>query len=508
MNVPWRNALIAMLLAALPVALFGQGSGPSCNDRCSPPSGGVKLSDFVMIEADTGRVLGGRTQFPVSTQIQVIIDHQNPFKYSYRYEIEEREIELDVIRDFLERANIPGLTPPPPQPPPPPAGMAPSLQCTAFDAGFAELEQAQAEVNTANAAARQELVKLTRHLAAYNQFVQEIEKPIASEAACRDLCGKADGIQGKLKEFVERKTMNAEMSGLERKIILLEEAAKKLKRNVAAGVTTMTDAEKKECNQRLGTIAVQTTLLVQTSQESVKKLKGDVEKLKKLDPKVKAMRQILQEVKNDDNAFVYVDFLEARPSPREFIIKIIRKNRSTKKETTVEKSVRAGRSRFSISAGIGLSFIEQQSFVRQQGIVPGTSGGMGDDGMGGMGDDGVAETTVGNVFAIDDASNEQVGAVLQLNAALFTKRKFSFAWSTGFTVGSSDTSEIGYFTGPSLGFLDNQLFLSVAYHLQEVESLGGGFEIGAPVPAELQDPLPTTTDSESGVLVTVTYKIR
>ena len=64
--------------------------------------------------------------------------------------------------------------------------------------------------------------------------------------------------------------------------------------------------------------------------------------------------------------------------------------------------VRFGESRFSISVGIGVSTIDEETVARQSGLVP--------DGMGG--------TTVGSVFAVTDSSSPTFGINTQLNARL------------------------------------------------------------------------------------------
>ena len=49
------------------------------------------------------------------------------------------------------------------------------------------------------------------------------------------------------------------------------------------------------------------------------------------------------------------------------------------------------------------------------------------------------------------------------------------------------------------------MFFTLAFHQREVETLSG-FEVGDPIPMELQDPLPTVKDDDGGLLVTVTYR--
>ena len=50
--------------------------------------------------------------------------------------------------------------------------------------------------------------------------------------------------------------------------------------------------------------------------------------------------------------------------------------------------------------------------------------------------------------------------------------------------------------------------VTAAYHMRNVERLADGFEVGDTVPDDLQDPLPMTSSNESGLLISVTYKIR
>jgi hypothetical protein len=84
-----------------------------------------------------------------------------------------------------------------------------------------------------------------------------------------------------------------------------------------------------------------------------------------------------------------------------------------------------------------------------------------------------------------------------------------FSWSLGVVVASrSDTTQTEYITGPSIGFLENNIVFTFGYHAARVARLGGGFKIGDPVPDDVKSAIPVTHKWANGFMLGVTYRFK
>jgi hypothetical protein len=230
--------------------------------------------------------------------------------------------------------------------------------------------------------------------------------------------------------------------------------------------------------------------LVKDTLEKASSAKTELEKLEKQEPELKKARKNIDDVLASPDAFVERRQLPAFDRPARYDLKLTRDPLGDGDTKTAELgSVRIGKNRFSVSAGLGISFIEEETFGRQQ--APG--------------EDGDPVST----FAVTERSSEHLAGVFQLNARLVSwgkNNQAGFHWSLGAEISSDDGStELSLYTGPTFGFLDDSLFFTLAFHQRSVEELSG-FEVGDPIPMEVMDPLPTTKEDKGGLLFTVTYR--
>jgi hypothetical protein len=499
------SALALILLWILPMAV----EADECDTKCMPPTGKEKLKNSsVKIDANSGRVLeNGKTHFPADTQIQLVIVNQNPYKYTYRYEIEEREIETAVILDALQRLNLfLGTVPPPPAnanaaTPPPAAAADQAPACTSMDGLFDTARASQAQLLAAAQAVEQAAGQQKKRVEDFDAFTQAVDTTPNAVESCKDLCAAGEAVLPKLDAFLKREDKKA-LQDFKDAQLAVTKATDLLAAEVKiASASLPTEPERQSCAKRLNEYREEARSLLDLAAASQKTFEENVKKIDALEKDVKAMREVVKEVHDSDESFMYVTFLEARPEPTEFELTIFRTERGKKQEKKVTVKIRAGRSRFSISAGIGLSFVEQQSFGRQQALVPTTTM---DDGSV------VTGTELGEIFAVTQRSGESLVGVFQLNGLIKSWRGLSFGWALGATVGEGEdkASNLGYFTGPTFAAIGDQLFFTLAYHQREVSELGGGFKAGDPIPEGFMGDLPLTTDGKGGLLFTVTYRFR
>ena len=146
-----------------------------------------------------------------------------------------------------------------------------------------------------------------------------------------------------------------------------------------------------------------------------------------------------------------------------------------------------------MSGGIGVGFVGVRTYARRSALVP--------DGNGG--------TKVGAVFAADKEADETLGPLLQLNGIFWSRESFGLGWSLGLTAQEgASAADLGYYTGFTVTTISDSLVFTLAYYRQSIDTLGGGFRVGDPVPDSLQDPIPVTSRTESSVLLGVSYRIR
>lgn len=513
----WLTALF------LSLSLTGLGLAQTCAQKCDPDQGQQRLKSFVVLDANSCKKEAGKTSFPMNTEIQLSLVHQNPYAFTYRYDIEEREVEAaflsgalsqllllpsDSASEAAAQTSTDGVN-----------RMAAILSanavheeadlCPSMDSYFNDkdtrTQHLSQQIITKDAAVRSLLNGKKADLAAYNAFVKNrLPMLPTTETQCGQLCDAGEKVLPKLNSLLSLKSVNNAMTELDRAIDDLVKHRQDVISGASGEMGSLTQTEKTACEQRRDKAAQEIQKKLKIFKTSRNVLAADIKALKDNENKIKALRDIVKSVNDAPNAFVYLDYLEARDIPVEFDVKITRKNRTTQAETSCTRTIRAGRNRFSMSAGIGMSFIEQQTFGRQQALVPTTM--MQDDGTTTEG------TGIGEIFAVTDTSSESVVGVFQLNGRIGSlgKGSNSWGWALGATVGEGEgeASSFGYFTGPTFSLISDQLFFTLAYHQREVDELGGNFAVGEPVPTGFMGELPITTETQSGLLFTVTYRFR
>lgn len=453
----------------------------------------LTAENTVVIDANSGAILSSTTQFPTHRKrVDLYFVNKNPFGFTYSFEVKGTAIEEGVIRGALEKIGVVA-----------PAKVEAEAQKAndakqASDAKAAAppttcgLPNAQAVADSIRkvlvtraevmARVKAELSAFNAKAKSYDDLFGEVSSLLpANEASCTALSGKArDAIGIVTDAAASPKAVETQKQRLQSEISALEKAAAKFKSTLSSNPhASVCDERMKEAEREIADSAA--------SVKEVTDLQKEIEsKMKVFEASSKVLGQEL------DRADAFVTHYPVGPvtEPTEYAIKIERTARSTNARTTVVASapIRLGLSRFSFSAGIAFGFADQKDFVRQASVV---------------------NDEVINIVGVNQESDTQVGAVGQLNARIVGNDTVSFLWSLGasITQGAEDT-QFGFFTGPTLGLIDDRLFITAAYHLQKEKRLAGGFSRGDVIPDDLEGDIPTTEKTTGALLITVTYRLQ
>jgi len=249
------------------------------------------------------------------------------------------------------------------------------------------------------------------------------------------------------------------------------------------------DVNRKNLKEKLDNLKKKDNAL---PKEKLNKIERDLESLTKDYSKLAQALTFVKGVLKNGNAFNEVRGISRFGSPRQVTVTIVRTDLRAEKATQeliATVILNMGVVPLSVSVGIGFSSIDEIKIVRQSAS----------DGQGG-----VAAT-----FGYESDSRLKPSGVAMLTGHLKTFRQFTLGASAGFVLSNrGDNADIEYILGPSVGFRENLIWITVGMHVARVQKLGGGFAIGDKIPTSLQDPFPVQKNYKPGVLVSLTFKIR
>lgn len=490
---PIRRAVtLAVLLILIGFAPVLADDSSLCFDPATATAGEL------VIEANSGAVLSGETRRARRARVEVIVTGKNPFKYSYTYAANVEPLDSSgTIGSFLALLS--------------PLGSVADL-FSADDATKAEetMDKQEEKNDAAEASAGLPGVAPSGCLGVEAEILGRLRGDL------RTLIGKSQGLRGDIqrktteanqvvneqavKDFKQVAALdhfdlascriaaqksveardelsNFQLAELDRKVPLHKNTVAKIQGAIEYFKPRIAACE--DQRQELMTIA-----LGLSSQAA--ELAGAAEKLKKTKSGFDQLAKEIEAALARD-PFFEKHSLNVGSRPAVATIKIGRKEKgkADAKTEIVEVKVRFGAPLFSLSAGLGLSDIREMKIERQAGKD-------------------------GEIFAVTEESDPTpLGAVLlNANLAHGKKNDWSFALSLGVSIGDGDeASNFGYLIGPSVGLLDNSFYLTLGYHLRDVNVLGGGFTANHPVPADFEG-IPLNKRSEEGVMLVLSYRIR
>ena len=490
-----RGAVLLGLILSANAAL-SQNYGAHCDEWCKTPAADEHT---VSVDANTGEVLGS-AEFAEGAKIRVLVINKNPFRYEYRVTTRNVPLEVGTSRGFFELVGISFAAPPLPGLTPdlagPPGGV--SHPCTPLElAGLAAYETQLAKVTGLAADLTAEVQEAQKTIDDYNAFFKKtnVDGGLAPQE-CSKICQDAAALLVRLKKLPKPAEKHRQLG----------EAISAAATANAALVSSLPAAHdsRQAC---LNSLQAESKRLT-NAKASLDLIKPTVDAFTKAEPSLEAMRKTIEAaLSSSQSPFFTVFYPQTSGGAREITVNVHRKDLRVPdaKEASVEAKITTGRSRITVSGGIGFSTIEDVTVIRQRGPDSEDF------------DDDENTTEIVEKFAEENNSTLRPSVVAMLNANIGESFRFPgtltpsfFSWSLGIvlTNRTGGSTETEYVTGPSLGFLDNNLVFTIGYHAARVGHLSGGYNVGDVIPADLRDPLPVERDWEGGAMFGVTYRFR
>src|SRR3954471_1188925 len=110
-HLRWSHSLLSLLSLYLslyfifPLPAQADTTSDVCHQRCMPKK---QVPPFVEIDANTGEVLNGSTNFAEGEKVQIILSPKNPYKYEYDSQIKSSPLDISIVSAFLNL--IPGAS--------------------------------------------------------------------------------------------------------------------------------------------------------------------------------------------------------------------------------------------------------------------------------------------------------------------------------------------------------------------------------------------------------------
>ncbi len=496
-------ALLGLASLVSPPSLQGQTASQVdpqlCTKLCSkqPADKDLKSADVVEIDANTGAVLKGSDEYPNGTHLRIYVVKKNPFKYTYRIKVQSRLTESALASAFL--GLIPGMSDaigkfqPSTETPathakglllesaPPPCTDDPGLKEfeNLHHDGDARLAEGEAiKDKLAELAKKHDTIK-DLYQSAYdniNKYPEEVDD-------CRALC------ESVTKAYPELRTL--ELGDLRSKVDSFKSGASDLVNRVE-----IYKKDHPSCSNEKDVAAqLQAYATLKADAEAYDKALKIIEADKK---KFEHLADIIDDVFAQSSPFVYVDDPPTGGRPKTVSIEISRRDLwkdGAQYEPVKSLEIQVGESVLSLSGGIGFSTIGDVKVVRQAGMVPDPNDS--------------TKKVLGTIFGYQSNSSFKPAGVVMLNGMPWRSGGVGLGVSAGLVISNrNDTAEPEFICGFTLGFGRNTVLLTTGFHAARKEKLAGGFNIGDPVPSDLQDPLPIEKSFAPGLMVTITFKLK
>ena len=477
-----------------------QSENSDCDVLCRKPK---QEKHYVKIDANSGKILGGSTQFKNGQQVQVIIANKNPYKYDYQVELTSVALSTSISTSLLGHDETFNKLL---------EGIIPLDIQTALD----EEEEEEIEFKYLNSDLKNKWKQVKGASKTFDyteklltEFLKKIKEPQTEYKEFVSLINQNDvncqGACDKSKEIIPELSKAPSYEKLSETHKLLESALSDKTNAIVDFDTTFnraakelidSDKEKDKANEidqirkQLNEIKeslssdsqlVRDTKNVVTEYEDIRSSYGNL---------VKRIRNINQQ----ETPFYDVLYPQILDVPTGVHIRIHRRNilkedAENEYVTTVRLSV--GKSLLSFSSGFGISTINIVEFTRVSSIV---------DSMG----------TLGNRFDSEVSSSFQTMPYVIINGHIFRRlleKDLSLALSLGLPLRESP-GITQYLFGLTLGFLDNNMLLTIGVHSGAEKELAGEFKLGEVVPSNLPEDIPTRLKGKIGWFFGLSLKLR
>ncbi len=460
------------LSLTIPVEVMAETTRGICELRCAPKA---QVPPFIEIDANTGAILNGATNFSEGEKVQVIFSGMNPYKYDYESQIKSAPLDISIVSGFL--GLIPGadslsslfgdqLSKKDPNVKPPAGapgirGATPECEPNTIKLLILRSNDLKTSYDQAATTAK----ALEASYKNFEKFVLATDKDsLGSAAECEAICVQGGILIPDLSRITDLTEFKDQLTKLQKDATSLGEDLKNY------------DTKDGKC---FGAEVASIQSNVDAATKTTKDAQAKVAEFDKAKPAIELLGQRIAKTLADNDSFSAVHYPYTQGEPTGVQITLFRKNlreADAKEKQVGQVQLTVGQSRFSLSAGIGFSTIQDVTIVK-----------------------------TGDTFAEENKSDLRPSLTTMLNAQLGKGRWSRSTWgiSTGLVLTSRDNStEVEYIVGPNFGLLDNRFFIVLGYHAARVQSLRS-----KDIPAA-SDEIPVVKVWKSGAMLAFTYKIR
>jgi len=470
----------------LAIALTSAAALAQPSDLCDiqPAARGVGR---VEIDARTGRVTG-QTRFARTSAAEIVIRNKNPFRYTYKLDVKEEVVPEAGLAAFLPFISPFQLDPPAEEKESgdvaADANDCPDIKplSDAYDRLGKTRDELEENIKKAGEA-------LKGQATSFKVEKDTLESP-GSE--CGALVAAATKAKADLTAFLpteDLESIEKAIDALQAEAKLQQIAVKSYRKAHTSCPSTITDP-----------LADRAELLADSAPS---KMRENLQKLKQAKQTLAdALTQINRVLAAGPMAFTEYIPAGEYDDATTVTVTLERKDMlvtDAKFEPVATRKARfGGPAWFTIAGGAAGSTIDRNSYQRIQGFPVDREGSQ-------------IGTELAPIVGEKEASTSRVTPLLMLHGRLLDSRALlpvSLQFSFGVSAKTDNVgTDIEYLIGPSAGFLDNKLFLTVGAYGGRVQTLQGNLYVGAKVPETLTE-IPIRKDLKWQLGFGVTYKIK
>lgn len=486
--------ITVVITLVLPALAFAQAS--PC--VLASPAAGIER---MRIDARNGQMLEGKPRYKRTSRVEVILENKNPFRFTYTLDATEVKIGepgLAAFLPFIAPFTVDAA------PATPAGGEALATNNAADAAALAqkcpiaaalrerheELRTDREQLDTALATAASNLKVLSD---AYTNAKITLDN---ATATCQSLHSTATAILARLNTL-----SGIDLDALTKAIGELEDKAEAQTAALRA-YRSRKDAAA-ECRISADDLEAMIDRADVLSDSVIDKLRANVTKLQTSKQTLETARVSIKTVL-DGGALPFTQVLLLGPydDATRVTLKLDRKENKADAQVATLSQTKidfGGPAFFTLGGGLAASSINRVQYERVQGFAV-------DPETNELGDE------LTNIVGEKENSSARVTPLLILHGRLGQFSLGGFPFSLQGSLGVSAKADnlgvdVEYLAGPSFGFLDNQLFVTLGAYGGRVQKLQGGLKVGHAVPEELTE-IPVRKDLVWRFGFAVTYKLR
>lgn len=470
------TCIILIYVIVIPVAT----AQPASPCSVTTPANGVSR---ITVDARTGQIIGAK-HYVRTAPAEIVVINKNPFRYSYKLDVEEELIAEPGLDAFLPIISSFTLDETEDEDGQPNNDLGASAAACP-EANLKPLRDEHMELGAERTRIENAIEDANRTIKGYQADRQTLASP---NAVCETLYPAATRLQTSLTAF----TTSLDLARLEKDADVLEMRGKRQLQKVRELSATCAANELDAFADRAELLAASVAATLRKNIATLKQAKQALEE---------ALRRINDVLAIGPTGFTQYVAIGEYDLPTEVTLTFRRKDDLTEGADFAEMGTRTfsfgGPARFTLGVGVGGTTIERTQYERIQGYAVGRDGSISDE----------LTTVIGET----ESSGSRVTPLLMLHGRLWDARAFWPA-TVQFSVGVSAKADnvgthIEYLVGPSIGLLDDRLFITAGAYGGGVQTLQGNLHVGEEVPDSLTE-IPVRKELVWKFGVGLTYKLR